>query len=389
MNEKALQPVDLPVVEASGVDSLMARAIDRGVDVQTMERLMAMRRELRAEYAKAEFDKALSAFQAECPPIAKTKQVMNKDGRSVRYKYAPLEDIIGQVKGLLQKFGFSYSVDVQVDPQWVTSTCVATHLAGHSQTSTFKVPINKDAYMTDQQHFAAAQTFARRYAFCNAFGIMTADEDTDANLSPAATTTNKGGVTKPQPQAARPTAGGKTTEPKQATEKTRKWFVDELLKVVDRDTAMQWLIDKAWILPNEGLMEIPLDKVPTSRHEAADIISRIAGNVEEAPTSTDAAPEMTESFWDTMCPIPNKGQKRTDYLMNRPDSIRTLYLRMKAGDEQARRRLWGFAQDWEPSPWIGRDGKERPPSDDEIAFRKSLDEFIEWEKTNSAEGVTP
>ena len=31
---------------------------------------------------------------------------------------------------------------------------------------------------------AAAQTFAKRYAFCNAFGILTGDDDNDAQVPP-------------------------------------------------------------------------------------------------------------------------------------------------------------------------------------------------------------
>ena len=35
--------------------------------------------------------------------------------------------------------------------------------------------------MTDSQKYAARNTFAKRYAFCNVFGITTGDEDIDAS----------------------------------------------------------------------------------------------------------------------------------------------------------------------------------------------------------------
>ena len=35
--------------------------------------------------------------------------------------------------------------------------------------------------MSDVQKYGARSTFAKRYAFCNAFGIMTGDDDTDGN----------------------------------------------------------------------------------------------------------------------------------------------------------------------------------------------------------------
>lgn len=166
-------------VDQVNIESLIRYAIEQKGGVDTLERLMAVRRELNSERSKEEFDRALAAFQAECPVVQKRKQVMNKDNRSVRYRYAPLDDIVLQVKEILQKHGFSYSLDTIIEGPSVKAICKITHSAGHSQLSSFQVPIDKDAYMTNQQQFASALTFAKRYAFCNAFGILTGDEDTD------------------------------------------------------------------------------------------------------------------------------------------------------------------------------------------------------------------
>ena len=165
--------------EGGDIESLLRFAVEKGASVETIERMMAVRRELRAERAKEAFDSALAAFQSECPIIEKRKIVMNKDGRSIRYKFSPLDDIITQVKALLQRHGFSYSLDTVVEPGWVKAICKITHQGGHFQLSEFKVPIDPDAFMTQQQKFAAANTFAKRYSFCNGFGIMTGDEDID------------------------------------------------------------------------------------------------------------------------------------------------------------------------------------------------------------------
>ena len=63
------------------VTVLISQAIDKNASVQTMERLLAMRRELKAEYAREAYDNAMSAFQAECPIIKKTKNVFTKTGK--------------------------------------------------------------------------------------------------------------------------------------------------------------------------------------------------------------------------------------------------------------------------------------------------------------------
>ena len=146
-----------------------------------MERLLAMRRELKAERAKEEFDKAMSAFQAECPIIKKTKGVNTNSG-DLAYKYAPLECIVEQVKDFLSKHGFSYSVDQpEAKPGYIKVALTVKHTFGHSEVTSVALPLgNKTSIMSQTQVEAAALTFAKRYAFCNAFGILTGDEDTDA-----------------------------------------------------------------------------------------------------------------------------------------------------------------------------------------------------------------
>lgn len=162
-------------------EALIAKAIENNVPVETMEKLLAMRRELKAEYAKEQFDNAMAAFQAECPTIEKTKKVYEKDKRSVRYSYAPLESIVEQVKDLLAKHGFSYSINTVQDDKMLGVICKATHKYGHSESTTFSVPIGSEGFMSDVQKYGARLTFAKRYAFCNAFGILTGDEDNDAS----------------------------------------------------------------------------------------------------------------------------------------------------------------------------------------------------------------
>lgn len=168
-----------PPAVMSSAEDLMRVAIERGTPVETMERLLAMRRELREEAAKQAFHDALALFQEECPIITKRREVKDKHGKG-RYRYAALSDIIVQVKPLLKKHGFSHSVNAVVEVGWVIARCKLSHREGHSEISEFKVPVDKEAYMSAPQLYASALTFAKRYAFCDALGIMTADEDDDA-----------------------------------------------------------------------------------------------------------------------------------------------------------------------------------------------------------------
>jgi hypothetical protein len=160
-------------------ETLISQAIDKNVSVESMEKLLAMRRELEAEWARKQYNSAMSAFQADLPVIKKTKVVLNKDGRTERYRYAPLDSIIAQVQPFLDKHGFNHREDASIEGKFVTARCILSHRSGHSETGEFAVPIDPEAYMNDAQKYASALTFAKRYAFCNVTGVMTGDADTD------------------------------------------------------------------------------------------------------------------------------------------------------------------------------------------------------------------
>ena len=168
---------------AFNIETLINRAVEQNLSVESLSKLLDMRKTLKDEWAKEQFNNALASLQGEIPTIEKTKSVKTKSG-VVAYRYAPIESIINQVKPTLQKYGFSYSTNMEIIENGTTkikAIVKVTHKAGHSEVTEMTVPLgNKTDIMSNTQVVAAAQTFAKRYAFCNAFGILTGDEDTDA-----------------------------------------------------------------------------------------------------------------------------------------------------------------------------------------------------------------
>jgi len=165
--------------EFEKTNELISEAIKTKVSVETMEKVLAMRRELKAEWAKEQFDVAMSNFQMDCPIIEKKKIVYEKNKKDIRYKYASLESIVDQAKSFISENGLSYSLNVLTKDNMLKVICIVKHISGHSENSEFTVPIGSENYMSDVQKYGARATFAKRYAFCNAFGILTGDEDTD------------------------------------------------------------------------------------------------------------------------------------------------------------------------------------------------------------------
>lgn len=171
--------------QSFNIEALISQGIDKGLTVDTMERLLAMRKELKAEWAREQYNKAMAEFQSDCPTIQKNKEVKNDNGK-ILYSYAPIESIVSQIKAILQKHGFSYSTSMEVLQDGVKVCVKVIHIDGHSEESCMQVPLGtKTGIMSASQQTAAAQTFAKRYAFCNAFGILTGDEDNDgAEIQP-------------------------------------------------------------------------------------------------------------------------------------------------------------------------------------------------------------
>lgn len=164
-------------------ETLIEKALSNNVSVETIERLLAMRKELKAEFAKEQFDLAMSGFQAECPTIKKTKAGGKTKSGIVAYKYAPLDSIVEQVKPIIGKFGLSYSTKIETSEKSVKAICIVKHISGHYETSEMEAPHGvKTDIMSETQRFASTSTFVKRYAFCNAFGIMTGDDDNDCNV---------------------------------------------------------------------------------------------------------------------------------------------------------------------------------------------------------------
>jgi len=172
-------------------ERLIAMAIDKNVPVESLERLLAMRQQLKAERAKEQFVKAMAEFQGECPIIEKKKKVdfTPASGNRVKYNYAPLEVIVDQVKKILSKHGFSYMFDTETNGK-MKVICKVTHKDGHMEVSKFDMEIDTSAKMNVSQKYGAALTYAKRYAFCSAFGISVRDEDNETTLGESQNTQN-------------------------------------------------------------------------------------------------------------------------------------------------------------------------------------------------------
>lgn len=236
------------------VDQLISKAIDKGLPVETMEKLLAMFERVNAIRAKAQFTQAMADFQHDCPIIEKRKVVKDNKG-NVRYKYATLDSIVDQTREIIGKHGLSYTIKTTNDGSNLTATCKVTHIGGHSEESSFSVPIGNEQYMTDVQKFGARATFAKRYAFCDTFGIMTGDADTDA------TQESIGEPQAPKSAPARPVYQQKAQPAQIVEQKATDAQISEIIGILESKGKDIYWLERAINRKLSELTEAEADKV--------------------------------------------------------------------------------------------------------------------------------
>jgi len=170
------------VAPPSAIHPMLALAIEKGLGVDGIERLVALAEREADRNAAREFMDAMAAFQAECPPIRKTSEaeIVTKSGARFAYSYAELDEIARTIRPLLHKHGLMYAWDSALEQGGMRVTCSVAHVGGHRVSASFTAPLDPEARMSAPQRSAASLTYGRRQSLIQALGLTTTDPDTDA-----------------------------------------------------------------------------------------------------------------------------------------------------------------------------------------------------------------
>lgn len=174
MNELVKKQEMMPTSSAANPMTLLEMAIDKGADIDQLEKLMALQERYDAKQAKSSFLHAMTEFQSIVPRITK-----NKDGHNC--KYAPLSDIVEQIKSSLSGCGLSYRFE-QEHAEEIKVTCVVSHIDGHSEKTTMQARPDDSGKKNQVQSIGSTVTYLQRYTMIGALGITTADSDMDGRL---------------------------------------------------------------------------------------------------------------------------------------------------------------------------------------------------------------
>lgn len=168
--------------------NLLSMAIEKGVDVASLEKLQAMAERAQDREAVREFAMALGGFQGHAPQIEKKRvaEFTGRNGVTTRYTYCSLDDICAAVRPALLEWGLSYTWDSTIEGGSLTVVCTVRHLSGHEVTASMTLPVANPSSMNDQQKVGSAMSYGRRYTLTAALGLTSADPDDDGHAAGAA-----------------------------------------------------------------------------------------------------------------------------------------------------------------------------------------------------------
>lgn len=173
------------------IQAIARAAADPAVDVDKMERLMAMHERMLAKQAETAFNVAMGQAQAKMGRIhadATNSQTKNK--------YATYAALDRAVRPIYTEAGFSLSFGTAdgAPADCVRVVCYVSHSAGHTRVYPMDVPADgKGAkggdVMTKTHALGSAMSYGSRYILRGIFNIAVGEGDDDGNAASTATLT--------------------------------------------------------------------------------------------------------------------------------------------------------------------------------------------------------
>ena len=168
---------------ASLLEVISRAASDPNVDIDKMERLIAMQERIQTRDAETAFNQALNAAQSEMRPIA-----TNASNPQTKSRYATFDKLDRVLRPIYTAHGFSLSFDEGDSPkeEHVRVLCYVSHVCGHTRTYHRDMPADgKGAkggdVMTKTHAAGAAGSYGARYLLKGIFNVAVGEDDEDGN----------------------------------------------------------------------------------------------------------------------------------------------------------------------------------------------------------------
>lgn len=170
------------------IESPYMRTIDamlqRGSDIDKLERLFELQVAWEKNEARKAYAKALAAMKATIPiEVFKRKKVDVPGG--AKFKHAELADVVDAAVEAMGKFGFvhSWKPTAQTD-EYLEITCIITHELGHKEETTLRSAYDSsNPKMPPLHRLGSTVTYLERYTLVAALGVAAKNIDDDGRAA--------------------------------------------------------------------------------------------------------------------------------------------------------------------------------------------------------------
>ena len=170
---------------ATNMLEIISRAASNpDVDIDKLERLIAVQQQIQAKQSESDFNAALARAQAAMPRVVKTRT--NAHTKSM---YAAFEDVLSATASTINAEGLSvsFSQGDAAEAGHIRTVMQVRHSGGHSVSHWMELPVDNTgaggkATKTNVHGIASTTTYCKRYLYCGVFGIAPEGMDKDGNL---------------------------------------------------------------------------------------------------------------------------------------------------------------------------------------------------------------
>lgn len=163
--------------------AMMMMAIEKGLDLDKVEKAMLLQERWEANEARKAYHDAMAKFKANPPEIEKDRLVkFNTSKGPTEYRHASLANVTGKINAAMSQHGLSAAWKVGQAERQITVTCTITHRLGHSESTSLSAAPDDSGSKNSIQAVGSTISYLCRYTLLCLTGLATADQDDDGKL---------------------------------------------------------------------------------------------------------------------------------------------------------------------------------------------------------------
>jgi len=161
---------------------IIMMAIKQKLDPSLIEKMMDLAERNQKNEARMAFNRAMAAFKADPPDIAKDKTVSFGSGKA-SYAHASLANVTKTISKALSAHGLSANWQTSQVENAITVTCTICHFDGHCESTSLTAAPDTSGSKNSIQAIGSTISYLERYTLLAITGLATHDMDDDAQAT--------------------------------------------------------------------------------------------------------------------------------------------------------------------------------------------------------------